>query len=219
MCTCCHRSNLPRYDCVIFLKQNYNFNIHAVANALPKRYRETRQKEFICKPCHKQLKDGNYTNNIENCSNSDMFESDIIHDQHTHHNVEQSITHTTNNITCDSRTSYTFQPTICTNYCTCTCCHNTDIPRLLWPIFVYCIVSMIRKWWFSYRYDADVLLQYQYIFSFNKLYLVACDLYFDSHKLLYLIITLIVISYFICINCIIVREYHRYSLTANKSLF
>ena len=58
-----------------------------------------------------------------------MFESDIIHDQHTHHNVEQSITHTTNNITCDSRTNYTFQLTICTNYCTCTCCHNTDIPR------------------------------------------------------------------------------------------
>ena len=71
----------------------------------------------------------------------------------------------------------------------------------------------------QYRYDVDVLLRYQYIFSFIKLYLVACDLYFDSHKLLYLIITLILISYFICINCIIVREYHRYFLTANKSLF
>ena len=90
---------------------------------------------------------------------------------------------------------------------------------MLWPIFVYCIVSMIWKWWFSYKYDADVLLWYQDIFSFIKLYLVACDLYFDSHKLLYLIIPLIFISYFICINCIIVREYHRYSLTANKSLF
>ena len=36
VCTCCHRNNLPQYDCVIFLKQNYNFNIPAVANALSK---------------------------------------------------------------------------------------------------------------------------------------------------------------------------------------
>ena len=36
VCTCCHRSNLPWYDCVIFLKQNYNFNIPGVANALSK---------------------------------------------------------------------------------------------------------------------------------------------------------------------------------------
>ena len=101
VCTCCHRSNLPRYDCVIFLKQNYNFKIHAVANTLSKQYREPRQKEFICKPCHKQLKADNYMNNIQNCSNSDMFGSDIIHDQHTHHNVEPNITHSTNNITCN----------------------------------------------------------------------------------------------------------------------
>ena len=64
-----------------------------------------------------------------------MFGSDIIHDQHTHHNVEPSITHSTNNITCDFRTNYTFQPTICTNYCICTCCHNTDIPRSQCIIF------------------------------------------------------------------------------------
>ena len=103
MCTCCHRSNLPQYDCIIFLKQNYNFNINAVANALSKPYTEIRQKEFICKPCHTELKDGNYTNNIQNCPNSDMFGSDINHDQDTQHNVEQSITHSTNNITCDVR--------------------------------------------------------------------------------------------------------------------
>ena len=135
MCTCCHRSNLPWYDCVIFLKQNYNFNIPAVANALSKRYREIRQKEFICKPCHKELKDGNYSNNVQNCPNSDMFGSDINHDQHTQDNVEQSRSHSTNNITCDFRANYTFQPTICTNYCLCTCCHNTDIPRSQCVIF------------------------------------------------------------------------------------
>ena len=135
MCTCCHRSNLPWYDCVIFLKQNYNFNISAVANALSKQYRENRQKEFICKPCHRELKDGNYTNNIQNCPNSDMFGSDINHDQDTQDNIEQSTTHSTNNITCDVRVNTTFQSTICTNYCLCTCCHNTDIPRSQCIIF------------------------------------------------------------------------------------
>ena len=53
VCTCCHADDLPRYQCVIFLRNNYNFDIPAVANALSKRYREIRQKEFICKPCHK----------------------------------------------------------------------------------------------------------------------------------------------------------------------
>ena len=117
VCTCCHRNNLPQYDCIIFLKQNYNFNTPAVSNALSKQYREIRQKEFICKPCHKELKDGNYTNNIQNCQNSDMFGSNIYHDQHTQDNVEQIITHSTNNITCDFIANDTIQPTICTNYC------------------------------------------------------------------------------------------------------
>ena len=51
--------------------------------------------------------------------------------------------------------------------------------------------------------------------------IMACDLYFDSHILLYLIIILILIRHITCINCInciIMREYHRYSLTVNKSL-
>ena len=98
VCTCCHRNNFPQYDCIIFLKQNYNFNIPAVGNALSKQYREIRQKEFIYKPCHKELKDGNYTNNIQNCPNSDMFVSNINHDQHTQDNVEQSRTHSTNTV-------------------------------------------------------------------------------------------------------------------------
>ena len=36
VCTCCHRNNLPWYHCIIFVRQNYNFNIPAVANALSK---------------------------------------------------------------------------------------------------------------------------------------------------------------------------------------
>ena len=32
--TCCHRNDLPQYNCVILVKHNYNLNIPAVANAL-----------------------------------------------------------------------------------------------------------------------------------------------------------------------------------------
>ena len=63
--------------------------------------REIRQKEFICKPCHKELKDGKYSKNVQNCPNSDMFGSDVNHDQHSQDNVEESRTHPANNITCD----------------------------------------------------------------------------------------------------------------------
>ena len=44
---------------------------------------------------------------------------------------------------------------------------------------------------------------------------VVCDLYFDSHILLGLFITLILII----IQCVYVRECYEYSLTANTSLF
>ena len=47
---------------------------------------------------------------------------------------------------------------------------------------------------------------------------MACDSYFDSHILFYLIITLLLVNHTNCINCINVREYHGYSLTDNKSL-
>ena len=67
VCTCCHRNDLPWYNCVIFVKHNYNLNIPAVANALSKQYWEIRQKEFICKSCHKELKDGTYSRNVQNC--------------------------------------------------------------------------------------------------------------------------------------------------------
>ena len=64
VCICCHRNDLPWYNCVIFVKHNYKLNIPAVANALSKQYQEIRWKEFICKPCHKELKDGKYSKNV-----------------------------------------------------------------------------------------------------------------------------------------------------------
>ena len=46
VCTCCHKHHLPWYQCVIFLRNNYNFDIPAIANALSKRHREMRHKEI-----------------------------------------------------------------------------------------------------------------------------------------------------------------------------
>ena len=117
VCTCCHANDMPQYNCVIFLRQNYNLNISAVANALSKRYREIRQTEFICKLCHKELKDGKYSNNVQNCLNSDMFGYNVNHQQDSQHNVQESITHNGNNITCDFPANYTTQSTTLTNYC------------------------------------------------------------------------------------------------------
>ena len=135
VCTCCHTDNLPWYKCVIFLRKNYNFDIPAVANALSKRHREIRQKKFICKPCHKQLKDGKYSNNVQNCDHSDLFGSNLNHEQCSQDNLHESRTHHENNVTCHFPSLNMTETTILTNYCLCTCCHKTDIPRSQCIIF------------------------------------------------------------------------------------
>ena len=106
---------MPWYKCVIFLRKNYNFDIPAVANALSKRHRKIRQKEFICKPCHKQLKDGKYSNNVQNCDNSDLFGSIVNHEQGSQDNVHESRTHNENNKTCDFPSLNMTQATTLTN--------------------------------------------------------------------------------------------------------
>ena len=47
-------------DCVIFLWQNYDFDNPVITAALSSHYREIRNKEFICKQCHEQLRRGIY---------------------------------------------------------------------------------------------------------------------------------------------------------------
>ena len=59
ICTCCHKDTFERKGCVIFVRKNYNFN-KLVADALKQRYRECANKEFICKPCHRKLKEENF---------------------------------------------------------------------------------------------------------------------------------------------------------------
>ena len=60
---------------------------------------EKLQKEFICKLCHKELKDAKYSKNVQNCTNSDMFGSNVNHRQDSQVNVQESRTHNENNIT------------------------------------------------------------------------------------------------------------------------
>ena len=87
--------------------------------------------------------------------------------------------------------------------------------RMRWPVFVYCITGT----WVRYgshmriRYGTDLI-----IFLLISLSIKVCDLYFNSHILLCLCITLILILYIISINCVYVREHYGYTLTANKSL-
>ena len=73
VCTCCHRKNLMRCDCVIFVKKNYILDNPNVADALSRRYREVRNKEFICKPCHTKLQHGHFSkvnsNDVEHSEN------------------------------------------------------------------------------------------------------------------------------------------------------
>ena len=143
VCTCCHADDLPQCKCVIFLRNNHNFDIPAVANALSKRYREIIQKELICKPCHKQLKDGKYSKNVQNCCNSYLFGSNLNHEQNDQDTVHGSRTHNESNMTCNFPTQYMTWSTTLTNYCLCTCCHKTDIQRS------QCIIFKESKYDFS----------------------------------------------------------------------
>ena len=70
-----------------------------------------------------------------------------------------------------------------------------------WPVFIYCDAELMILIWIWYGYDTS-------LFLLLLVDIVACDLYFVSHILLYLIITLILIIHINCINCISVAEYH-----------
>ena len=177
VCTCCHIDNLPRYKCVIFLTKNYNFDIPTVANALAKRHREIRQKEFICKPCHQQLKDGKYSSNVQNCDHSDLFGSHVNHEQCSEDNIHDSRTHNENNVTCDLPSLYMTQTTILTNYCLCTCCHKTDIPKS------QCIIFKASK----YNFDNAIVqeaLSNRFSIPTSKEYICKkCDKYLLVEKM------------------------------------
>ena len=58
VCTCCHRTNLKRKQCIIFRLKNYDMRSTGVAHRLAKRYCQPKMKELICKRCHEDILDG-----------------------------------------------------------------------------------------------------------------------------------------------------------------
>ena len=81
------------------------------------------------------MKEGTYSTNVQNCGNSDLFGSNFTHEQNDQDTVYRSRTYIESNMTCNFPAQYMTQTTTLTNYCLCTCCHKTDIPRSQCIIF------------------------------------------------------------------------------------
>ena len=54
-CICCHNTDIPRSQCIIFKESNYNFDNTVVVEALSNRFSTPTSAEYICKKCHKDL--------------------------------------------------------------------------------------------------------------------------------------------------------------------
>ena len=55
ICTCCHKPDLPRSQCIIFKASRYNSDNSVISNALSNCFVASTAKEFICKKCDKSL--------------------------------------------------------------------------------------------------------------------------------------------------------------------
>ena len=51
LCTCCHKTDLPRSKCIIFKESRYNFTKTTVIEALSTRFSVPISQDFICKQC------------------------------------------------------------------------------------------------------------------------------------------------------------------------
>ena len=55
LCTCCHKSDIPKSQCIIFKESKYNCDNTVVVEVLSNRYSIPTSAEYICKKCHKDL--------------------------------------------------------------------------------------------------------------------------------------------------------------------
>ena len=55
LCTCCHKTDIPRSQCIIFKESKYNFSNAVVWEALSNWFAILISKEYICKKCDKHL--------------------------------------------------------------------------------------------------------------------------------------------------------------------
>ena len=69
---------------------------------------------------HKQFKNGKYSNDVQNCGNSDLFGSNLNHEQDDQDKLHGSRTHNNNSMTRNFPSHYMTQSTTLTNYC-CVC--------------------------------------------------------------------------------------------------
>ena len=123
VCMCCHRKTLMQCDCVIFVKKNYILENPNVVDALSRRYREVRNKEFICKSCHTKLQHSHFSK----VNSNDVEHSENVVMMNTNYTTLSMEFHMTS-------PDFTQNPTY-TNHCICTCCHKPDLPRSQCIIF------------------------------------------------------------------------------------
>ena len=123
VCMCCHRKNCMQCDCVKFVKKNYILDNPNAADALSRRYREVRNKEFICKPCHAELQHSQFSKvnskDVEHSENVVVMNSNDTTLSMEFHMVSPDFTH---------NPKYT-------NHCICICCCKPDLPRSQCIIF------------------------------------------------------------------------------------
>ena len=55
LCTCCHKTDMPRSQCIIFKEAKYNYDNTIVVEVLSNRFSVPTSKEYICKKCDKDL--------------------------------------------------------------------------------------------------------------------------------------------------------------------
>ena len=117
------QKNLIRCDCVIFVKKNYYLDNPNVADALSRRYREVRNKEFICKPCHTKLQHSHFSK----VNSNDVYHSENVVVMNSNDTTLLMEFHM-------ASPDFTQNPTY-TNHCICICCHKPDLPRSQCIIF------------------------------------------------------------------------------------
>ena len=55
LCTCCHKTDIPRSQCIIFKESKHNYHNTVVVEVLSHRFTVPTSKEYICKKCDKKL--------------------------------------------------------------------------------------------------------------------------------------------------------------------
>ena len=105
------------------MTKNYILNNPNVAGALSRRYRELRNKEFICKPCHTKLQHGH----LSRVNSNDVEHSENIVVMNSNDMTQSMELYMT-------PPDFTQNPKY-TNHCIYTCCHKPDLPMSQCIIF------------------------------------------------------------------------------------